>query len=199
MNITIPPFNWLDTLLLIIMAVLVIRGLWTGFSRAVATLMGAVTGFWAAINYYHIIAIRFAIFIDNELTRSLAAFFVIFIVVYLVFTIAGILIHGFFKIIKMGWFDRLLGGAIGFVKGAVISGGIIFILTLFLPDNAPLLRHSVLYPTFGEMARIMTGLVPANLKGKFMWKWRQLGVEIPNKAKETISHIAEPAKNHKQN
>lgn len=178
MNLTVPNFNWLDILLLIIMSVMIIRGLWTGFSRAVATLLGALVGFWVAINYFHVIALRFSPFINNEITRSLTAFFVIFIVVYLLFTVAGIVIHGFFKFIKMSWFDRLLGGIAGFAKGAVISGGILFLMTLLFPDNSPVLRQSVLYPAFSNVARVMSGMVPENVKGKFMWKWRQLGVDV---------------------
>ncbi len=193
MNYHIPDFNWLDILLLIIMSVLFIRGLWTGFSRAVATLLGALAGFWAGVNYFHVIAVRLSAFIENEITRSLVAFFIIFIVVYLLFTLAGIVIHGFFKLIRMGWFDRFLGGVMGLAKGAVISGGILFLMTLLFPDNSPVLRQSVLYPTFSNMARVMSGMVPENMKGKFMWKWRQLGVDMkkmtdPGKAK-TAGHV----------
>lgn len=187
MNFTLPPFNWLDTVLLIIISVLFIRGLWTGFSRSMATLLGAIVGFWAGINYFHIIALKLSSFIDNEITRSLAAFFLIFITVYLIFTLVGIIIHGFFKLIRMGWFDRLLGGLTGLLKGAVFAGGLLFLLTLLLPDNSPVLKKSILYPEFSRVAKLMSGMVPENLKGKFMWKWRKLGVDVKN-AKDKLEN-----------
>jgi membrane protein required for colicin V production len=167
-------WNWLDVILAVVLLVAVARSLWTGFSRSVASLVGVVMGFWVGIHHYPFLATRLAPMIREELWRSLLAFFLLFVVVYLTFVIAGILVHGVFKVLKLSWMDRMLGGCIGLVKGLVLAGVIVFLLTLLLPTDSPLLKKSFFYPRLSQVAQTIAVLVPEDVRGRFMWKWRQL-------------------------
>ncbi len=179
-------FNWLDIFLTVLFVILVVRGLFTGFSRSASTLLGVLAGFWIAANQYAFVSRQLSPFISNALWRDLSAFFLLFLVVYLCFLIAGILLHGIFKALRLKWFDMLLGGFFGFLKAMAFSGMVIFILTLTLPSGSPFLRESKLYPVVSDVARWMTTMVPENLKGKFMWKWRKMQAEIKGLKKERI-------------
>ena len=178
--------NWLDLFLGLTFLVIIVRGFLTGFSRTASSLVGVLAGFWAAVNHYEFIARQLAVFMSNEVGRKLLAFFLIFLVVYLCFVIAGILIYGFFKALHLSWFDKVLGGAFGFLKAALITGVIIFILTLTLPENNSLIRNSYLYPRVSSLARLMTSMVPDHIKGQFMWKWRRTQMHFQKGRREAI-------------
>ncbi len=173
--------NWLDIAILVMLAVVIARGLWTGFSVAVSTFFGVILGFWVAAQQFPFVAVKLSPFIHDELWRSLISFALLFLVVYLAFLIAGIVLRGFFRVIKLGWVDRLLGGAVGLAKGLIFAGVIIFVMTLILPEGSPLLKKSVLYPRLSRIAQTLNNLAPANIKGKFMWKWRKLEKDMKKK------------------
>lgn len=179
-------FNWLDIFITVLFVILVIRGLFTGFSRSASTLFGVLAGFWIAANQYAFVSRQMSAFIENPLWRDLGAFFLLFLVVYLCFLIAGILLHGLFKALKLRWFDVMLGGFFGFLKAMAFSGMVVFILTLTLPTESPFLKGSRLYPVVSDVARWMTAMAPENLKGKFMWKWRRMQKELKGLKQEKI-------------
>ncbi|NPA95660.1 MAG: CvpA family protein [Thermodesulfobacteria bacterium] len=178
--------NWLDIVLGLIFVIVVVRGFFAGFSRTVSGLIGAIAGFWVAANYYTAVSQQLAFVIKTEMWRGLAAFFLLFLVVYLAFGIAGILIRGLFQALHLSFVDRFLGAFFGFIKALAISAVITFILTLTLPTTSPLLKTSYLYPRVSAMARIMTDFVPENLKARFMWKWRQVEMQFDKTKSESI-------------
>jgi membrane protein required for colicin V production len=166
-------FNWLDIFLGGMLVIFVCRSLWTGFSRSLASLLGVILGSWVAIHRFSSISFRLSPWIQDEMWRSLVSFLLIFLLVNLIFFIAGIMIQRMFKALKLGWIDRLLGAVAGLAKGLVLAGAIVFMLTIILPSNSPLLRKSRLYPALCRVAQVMGSMVPGHLKGRFMWKWRK--------------------------
>ncbi len=166
-------FNWLDVVILLSMIVIIVRGVWVGFSRAVSALLGVILGFWFAGNYYGIVAHRLSPWIKTAPWQGIVAFILLFFLVYLVLMVAGILVQGFFQVLRLGWVDRLLGGVVGLIKGLILAAVLIFLLTVFLPSDSKLLRESVLYPALGKAAQSIGILVPRNFQGRFMWKWRR--------------------------
>jgi membrane protein required for colicin V production len=179
-------FNWLDVVLAAVLVLMIGRSLWTGFSRSVSSLLGLLLGFWVAVRHFASLSQRLSPWMENELARSLLAFFLLFLVTYLSLVITGILIRGIFEAIRLGWLDRLLGGLVGLVKGLVLAGVIIFLLTLLLPPKSPVLGGSFFYPKLSRIAQTMVVMVPADLKGRFMWKWRRLHTGGPQTRGERI-------------
>ncbi len=165
--------NWLDVVLAVVLLIALVRSVWTGFTRAVAGVGGVLGGFFVAIRGYPSLAFRLSPMIADELIRNIVAFLLLFLAVYLIFVIAGILLHGFLKALKLGWFDRLMGGILGALKGVLLAGIIMFLLTVVLPANSPTIQKSYLYPRLRYVIQGLTVLVPDQVKGRFMWKWRQ--------------------------
>ena len=172
-------FNVLDIVLAVILLIAFIRGVWTGFSRALASLLGMVVGFAVAARYYQVVALKLVPWLENEAARSLTAFFIIFLIVYLAFVIAGILVRGVLAAAKLSWMDRFMGGIMGIAKGIVACALVIFLLTLTMPPDSSLLKQSVLAPRVSEITRIMISFVPPDIKAKFMYKWRRLFPATP--------------------
>ena len=166
-------FNWLDVFLGGMLVIFVCRSIWTGFSRSLASLLGVILGFWVAIHRFPSISLRLSPWIQDEMWRSFISFLLIFFLVYLIIFIVGIMVQKMFKALRLGWIDRLLGAIVGLAKGLVLAGIIIFMLTIFLPSNSPLLRKSCLYPALSQVAQQMGLMVPGHLKGRFMLKWRK--------------------------
>lgn len=174
LDLALRHFNLLDLILALILGFTIIRGLWIGFSRSAASLLGILLGFWAGMTYFSFLSDRLTPLIKEELVRSLVSFSFLFILVYLAFTIAGIIIKGLLKTLHLTWADRVMGGGIGLVKGLILTGVIIFLLTVFLPPKSPILTGSVLYPRLSQISQALSTLVPEHIKGRFMWKWRQV-------------------------
>jgi len=182
----ISAFNWLDICVILILVIVIGRGLWTGFSMAVSTFFGVILGFWVAAQQFPFVSMKLSSFIHDDVWRSLLSFTLLFLVVYLTFLVAGIVLRGFFRVIKLGWIDRFLGAIVGLAKGLIFIGVIIFVMTLVLPENSTILRKSVLYPRMSRIAQTLNNLAPENLKGKFMWKWRKI-----EKGRKVRQHGAE--------
>ncbi len=178
--------NWLDVVLGAVLLIALVRSIWTGFSRSVAGLAGVVAGFFVAVRGFPSLSYRLAPMIENELIRNIVAFLLLFLAVYLVFVIAGILVYGFFKALKLGWFDRTLGAVLGVLKGLLVAGIIMFFLTVVLPPNSPTIQKSYLYPRLKYVIQSLTILVPEQLKGRFMWKWRQFFDKKLSKERTTL-------------
>ncbi len=169
--------NRLDIILGLILILTIARGIWTGFSRTFSTLLGVFLGLWVAVHYFPSLALRLSPFIHDPLWRPLAAFFLMFIIIYLAFVLTGMFVNRFLRSVKLGWVDRLMGAVIGLVKGLVLAGALAFLLTVLLPGNSPLLKDSLLYPRLVRVAKILGNFVPEDMKGCFMWKWRRINPE----------------------
>ncbi len=166
--------NWLDILMGVIIAVAFVRGLWTGFSRSVSTLAGLVAGFWVAMRLFGPLSERLLFILSNEMWARVAAFVLVFLFVYLGFFLMGVVLQGFFRLIRLGWLDRIAGAGVGIAKGLVMVGVLLFVLTLFLPPKSDLLSGSVLYPRLVAVAQGLSALVPVEIRGQFLWRWRNL-------------------------
>lgn len=173
-NFALWHFNLLDFILAFIIGFTVIRGCWIGFSRSAASLLGVLLGFWTGMTYLSFLSGKLAPFIREEIVRSFASFLLIFFLVYLAFTIIGIVIKGLLKTLHLTWADRAMGAFIGLIKGLVLTGAIIFLLTVFLPPQSHILTDSVLYPKLSQISQALCTIVPENIKGRFMWKWRHI-------------------------
>ncbi|MEF3167873.1 MAG: CvpA family protein [Deltaproteobacteria bacterium] len=166
--------NWLDILIGVIIVVAFVRGLWTGFSRSVSTLAGLVAGFWVAMHLFGPLSERLLFILSNEMWARVAAFVLVFLFVYLGFFLVGVVLQGFLRLIRLGWLDRIAGAGVGIAKGLVMVGVLLFVLTLFLPPKSDLLSGSVLYPRLVAVAQGLSALVPVEIRGQFLWRWRNL-------------------------
>lgn len=129
--------GWVDTVSLSVLLVFLIRGLLHGFVWQVAALLGVVGGLLAARNLAPELAplIRdwFPSLAEDGSLDMVAAYFSVFALVVVAAALVGKLLRGLIDQLKLGSFDRLLGGVFGVLKAsALLVIGVSF-LSLFEP------------------------------------------------------------------
>jgi membrane protein required for colicin V production len=82
----------------------------------------------------------------------------------------GKLLHG----TGLGFLDRVVGGAVGVAKAAVIAVVLISALTFFLPPQSPLLSESRLVPHVQEIGRFLVRVTPESVQALFEEKQKEL-------------------------
>jgi membrane protein required for colicin V production len=129
--------NWIDILLLLVIVFSVLSGLTAGFARVgvgfIATLLGIFFGFWC----YGIVAAYVLDYVSSRAVANLIGFFTIFVIISLLGAIVGRILAKFFKWVGLSWFDRLLGGAFGVVRGVIIAVALVTVLMAFAPSPPP--------------------------------------------------------------
>jgi membrane protein required for colicin V production len=157
-------FNWLDILLLVIIAITVIIGALRGFVRQIIGLLAVILGLILAIKYYPYGKVVFT-FLRNEVLAQLFGFFLIFVIVLSVGWVINILlakaVRGPFKSL-----NHFMGAGLGLIKGILICVVVVFGFLVF-PVNTRILEESILTPYCMEIADTAYDLIPQELKDKF--------------------------------
>lgn len=158
-------FNWVDLVLLAILAFTVLFGILRGFLRQVIGILAVIVGLILAVNYYPFASDFFGQWIDNQTITHFIGFIVIFIVVL---CLGGILSFMFSKVIKgpLKAVNNILGGGLGLLKGILICGVIVFAMLVF-PFNKDVLQRSFLAPYCLRVTKAVIYLIPEDLKIKF--------------------------------
>jgi membrane protein required for colicin V production len=123
--------NWLDIVLIILIGVATFIGLRKGIIKMALTLGGLVLGIFLAGRYYLPFSERLTL-ISSPTWAKVAAFAIIFIGVMV---LAAILAHFLEKVasaIMLGWANRLVGGILGFLVGAMFCGAVLAIWVKYL-------------------------------------------------------------------
>jgi membrane protein required for colicin V production len=125
--------NWLDFVILAMVAMSIVGGLAKGFARTAvglgATLVGLLCGLW----FYGLAGQYFQPYVSSRGVASFLGFFVIFIGVTLAGALLGALLAKIFDIAGLSWLDRLLGGAFGVARGALTCIVLVMLMLAFDP------------------------------------------------------------------
>jgi membrane protein required for colicin V production len=178
-------FNVVDYIFIIIVLFTFIRGIFTGFSRSVLTLIGIIVAFIISANFHLFFSETFLFTIQDALIRNLISSVLIFFSVYIFFWILAILFDKFFKIIGLGWLNTTLGGGVGALKGLFICAVLIFSITLVLSPKTPILNKSYFYPMIGNISKVFSSATRDELKDKFLKRWETITKK--NDEKKTLA------------
>ncbi|MBS3819851.1 CvpA family protein [bacterium] len=157
--------NWFDVVLLVILLITLILGLLKGFIRQLVGIGAVVGGLILAVNYYPRVSLFFQEFISKEVVSHLLAFLAVFLGTL---GVGGLFAWGVSKLMKgpLKFFNHLFGGLLGLLKGALISGVVVFALMIF-PLNPQILKESRIAPCCLKMTKAVVNLIPPELKKKF--------------------------------
>jgi len=157
--------NWLDVILLIILVITIILGLIKGLVRQLIGILAVIVGVILAMAYYPYVSQIIKPLFKNESLAHFLGFLVIFV---LTLILGWIIARLFSKVMKgsLKFFNHLLGGVIGLIKGILICGVLIFALLVFPVQNKAL-EESELAPYCLKATRAAIGLIPSELKEKF--------------------------------
>ncbi len=157
--------NLLDLGLLIILVFFLVKALMRGFVREIAGLVGAIIAVVASAMFYQELGAALARMSGVPANWWPAvAFAMILLVIFAVFLWLGAMIRKLLLGGGLSGLDRLLGGAVGLVKGVLVCYLLINLLLLANPFStmAPL-RQSMIAPYLVTSGRFLMDLVPADL------------------------------------
>lgn len=159
--------NALDITICIIAGFCLVRGLFRGIIKEVASIVGVLVGFYGAYTYYPLIAKWLSQLIANKSYLYIISFFLAFSVIFFVIGFVGVVLKHIFKVSSLGWVDRILGGAFAVVKAILIVSVLLVALTAFLPKNAPVITNSRIAPHVSTASEKMAAAIPLEMKERF--------------------------------
>ncbi len=164
--------TWLDLLLCGILVAALVVGLIKGLIREVLGLVAVVLGLILAGQYYeNLAAVLRSIIVNREVD-----YFISFLLIFVVVVTIGWILGGFMSRAAKGplkFFNHVLGGAFGILKGFVICGVVVLALVVFSVERPTVVRSWIapyaLYVTDGIIQ-----LVPQELKARFKVIYRDI-------------------------
>jgi len=128
--------NWLDIILILVLAFFAFLGWKRGIIRAALILAGLILGVFIAGCFY--VPLGDGLPISNTTTARIVAFLIIFLTILAVALVAAFLLRKTIAAVKLGCLDRLLGALFGFVVGAVICGVLLALAAHLLNAYEPI-------------------------------------------------------------
>ena len=159
--------NSFDILILFILGYCLVRGLFRGLARELASIIGVFGGFYAAYTYYPNAAFVLSKFISDKAYLNIASFLVLFCSIFILISLLGRLITYLWKIAFLGWFDRFCGILFGGIKGFLIISVLLVTFTAFLPRGSPIIKNSITAPYISLVSEELSRFVPKEMKKKF--------------------------------
>ncbi|HLG99026.1 MAG TPA: CvpA family protein [Bryobacteraceae bacterium] len=160
--------NWIDLVLISVLGLSVLTGLAAGFARVgvgfIAALVGIFVGFWS----YGVAGAYVLDYVSSRQMANLIGFCAIFFGFVILGAIVGRILAKFLKWAGLSWFDRLLGGAFGMVRGFVICAAMATVLLAFAPSPPPRsVVDSKLLPYITDVAGVLAAMTPHDIKDSF--------------------------------
>lgn len=155
--------SMLDLIVLLVLVLTVVRGLMRGmvdtlFSLA-AWVLAFVLGKWGAL----VVAPLLPIGVESPGIRYFAAFALVFLVVLIGVLLLGHALATLVKAVGLGGADKVLGGALGLVKGLAILVGLTLAAGLTSLPRTEFWKHAKVSGALQAMAQHALPLVPADV------------------------------------
>lgn len=162
-------YNWFDIALIILIVGSAVAGLRTGFARVIIGLVATVAGFIAGFWCYRVVAGQLMAWIRiDERWANIFGFLIVFVGVLIVGSLLATLLAKLFRWMGLSWFDHLLGGVAGFVRGVLVIAVLADIFVAFAPSPVPVfLQTSRVLPYASELGMALAQLAPRELKDSF--------------------------------
>lgn len=126
--------NWLDIVIIVVLALSVLGGLTRGFIGTVLGLAGLILGVYLAGRYY--VAFGNWLPIANTSIANVVAFVIILVGIIVLAGIVAFFLRRLISLVMLGWADKLLGAVCGLILGGLLCGAALAILTHFLNIEA---------------------------------------------------------------
>ena len=171
--------NWLDILIIVVLAFSTIQSLRKGFSREIVGLAASLAALVLAMWFYGMAGSFIAPYVGSARTANLLGFVMVIIAVLLLGSLIGWIVSRFLRTIGLSFFDRLLGAVFGFARGLLITIAVLTAVMAFGPraDNNPTpeaVVHSRIAPWVLEASRWFVAIAPMELKQSFRERYSQV-------------------------
>jgi membrane protein required for colicin V production len=155
-----------DWIIVIVIAVSVLQAAISGFFHEAFGIAGLILGYLLAAWNYERLAARYAPYLKSMWLGEIAAFLVIFLAVALVAGLAGRVVRHIVKEAGLSFVDRILGGALGLLRGILMVAVVLMSMAAFTPTST-WLEGSQLAPYFLVVGRAAIWVAPSELRSRF--------------------------------
>ena len=130
--------NWLDIVIIVILAVLALLGLKRGLIKSLVPLVAIILAVALTGRFQGPVAERLT-FISSESAARVVAFVIIVIVIFAGVYILGSMLRKILGMALLGWADRLGGALFGFATGWIVCSMLVVLLARYvaLPVELP--------------------------------------------------------------
>lgn len=174
--------NWIDVILISVLALTSILGVIKGLVKQVFGLLAGIVGLILALGFYSQVSWIYLRFVSNEVVANFLGFLTIFLVVLCLGWVSSYCLSKFIKG-PLKLLNNILGGGLGFLKGILICGVVVFALLVF-PISKKALKESELSPVCLQMTRAMISLIPQELKEKFKEAYQEITRRVEKDGKK---------------
>ena len=175
--------NWLDIVLIAVLALSMLRSFRRGFSREVIGLAAAAAALILGMWFYGLAGSYLSGWVSSPRMANLLGFFLVMFAVVICGSIVGMIVQRFLRTVGLSFFDRLLGAAFGLARGFLVA---IALLTAFIafgtrtetgsPPSAVL--NSRIAPSLLEASRLVVAIAPMELKQSFRSQYSRIRSEL---------------------
>jgi membrane protein required for colicin V production len=149
----------LDGIVIIILMVFLIRGIWVGFIRQIASILSLALGFIVAGRHYGDYAHLVSPYISNQQVGFFVTYLVIFLLVFGAVILGGLLLKKVMSISMLGWFDKTLGAFLGAGTGVCLCCLVFMGVGIFISGASPFFTRSVFFPYLDQASQFMLKIV----------------------------------------
>lgn len=169
--------NWLDVVLVLLIAFSIWRSFAKGLTREVIGLLSVVVGVFAGTWLYSAAGAYIEPHVSSRSTANFCGFVIVFVGVMLLGSLIGFTLSKMLSVTGLSFFDRLLGAVFGILRGVLMAAALVMALLAFAPRAvAPpdSVAHSRLAPLVIGAARIFVAAAPREMKDGFRRSYGQV-------------------------
>ena len=155
-----------DWIILLVILASVAQAAVAGFFQEAFAIAGLVVGYVVAAWQYHRLGDWYANYLRSPEVANSAGFLTIFLAITILAGFAGRIARWAVRNSGLSFFDRLLGGVVGLVRGSMLVAVVLMSMTAFTPASR-WLEGSQLAPYFLVVGRAAIWLAPSGLRSRF--------------------------------
>lgn len=161
--------NWLDILLLVILAWCVFSSFRKGLTREIIGLASVVLALLLGIWFYGSAGALVAPYVSSRSVANLAGFLMVFAAVMLAGALVNRILGKFLQVTGLSIVDHALGAGFGLARGALIAVALMMGIMAFSPEGRPpsAVVNSRLAPYVASASRVFASLAPHELREGF--------------------------------
>jgi membrane protein required for colicin V production len=144
-----------------------------GFFYELFALGGAVVGYLVAAWEYPRMAAWYMKYVSSGWAADIAGFLTVFLIFALLGSVIGRIARWAVKGVGLHWFDRMLGGLFGGLRGVAVCTVVVMALASFSPGSR-YLQDSRIAPFLLVTGRGLIWAAPAELRQRFRDGWNLL-------------------------
>jgi membrane protein required for colicin V production len=156
--------NYIDIIIIIVLALAMVRGFINGLVKEVASLAALILGIWGAIRFSSFTAGKLYDYFDmSGKYVGIISFLVTFAIIVIIIHFIGLLVDKLMEAVALGFINKLLGIGFGLLKSVLIMSVAFVVLNAidarrpFLPKDK--IEQSMLYSPISDIAPVIFPII----------------------------------------